>query len=253
MQTQTDIEFLVQETLELAHSMGKQIEPKVDLQNVPHSMGILYRIEKKTSYSLIRCVYSENIYEDLHSLMGGGEVLSEEASHLKWFETSSQYQADFIISQFGNRRLNHGSVDLVDRDQDSWWLLQKDDSFTLSPKNFFAPDQVGLYQLGPLGEFGLAKANLEKIGQIFHCDVKVEKNKVVISTAKRSAIGDFLSQTLIEGVEAELDWLTSENQALTEYEKVAREGLKTYFSEIAILRKFQIEVDKNCLSESLLS
>lgn len=162
-----DLEFLVQETMNLAGSM-KGHNPFMAEVVYPEGPGLLYRLEKGASTFVLRILEASSIKESMELLNGSEQlkkllrVTDETLSSVQYFETPSREVALSVKEKVANKRFPLEEQTLCNLSDPgfSWWISTGANSINISFKNYRL-DEVGGYQsLGALGDPKISAAKL---------------------------------------------------------------------------------------------
>lgn len=250
--TDLDTQTLLNETLNLSFLHTKEIV------NYPESSGVIYKVDNGMSTFCVRGFTTSNIakaFKDLNS------ISSQKRSTLKlsaedsledvfFFKTKSVELAEAIKEQIINRRFPH-QEDAVCNISDpgfSWWMnpgeKKSDGSYSGKFEIFFKAHSINrmeeYVQLGPIGDGAIAALRMNQARTLlrssfpiseYSCD---EKSFQVASQKP-----DHLSFLSFKNI-----FLLGENNTELENfpDNSVGRALYYYFHELAIVRKFWIEV-----------
>lgn len=264
-----DIELLVAETFKHFHEnyhpsaptsapdnhVENKEENEIDL--LPEGPGLLYHLQKTSSLFVIRTLVSKNILKDYTSILerpedypslrlleGGNQEISKK---LRFFTLEDYSQAEIIQDQLANRRfpVNEELMCNLSDPGFSWWLHKDKQGFNLS-FNLSSADIDAVVKLGPLGDQQLAMANfqlLEKLSLDSGLDLNLqnESNRVQLIEGEEILIEE-LKDLFEFGVMGEtLIKLFKLLAKRTQYHSQL-ETLWFYFQEIAVVRRFWIQI-----------
>jgi hypothetical protein len=222
----------------------------------PENPGVIYKIDRSGSTFCVRGFIAESINEAMAELNSGSlekrSVLrlaeADDASSLVcYFQTDSIERAQVIKDQIINRRfpLIEDSVCNISDPGFSWWMnIEDDEDGNAKFQIFFRSHGIfrteKYIQLGPIGDGSVAALRLNQARSLFNgsfpisefsCDDKC----FTVATSKPDHLS-FVSFIKI--------FLTGENYTDLENFPDTNTGrsLFYYFHELAIVRKFWIEV-----------
>jgi hypothetical protein len=253
--------------LDLADSMlGEEApeikiaEPQVSYDQFPESAGVIYRIDSGPSTFCIRGFSTKNIrsdWEDLQSKASLKRVLLKmsdeiELSEIGFFETANFELAEAAKEQVVNRRFPH-QEDAVCNLSDpgfSWWMDIKGPEHLSSQEGrfeiFFRSHGINraekYIQLGPIGDGAIAQLRMNQARTLlrssfpiseFSCD---DKSFAVASLKPDHSSFISFKNIFLYGIN---------NTTLENFpDNSLGRTLYFYFHELAVVRKFWIEVKK---------
>ena len=230
-----------------------ELESLVKERVLPETPGVIYKIDNSSSTFCVRGFSAMNICEafnDLANIESSKRIIlkidkNESTECVAFFETKSFELAEAIREQIINRRFPHQEDSLCNISDPgfSWWMNVDQDSnerFEIFFRSHGINRAEKYIQLGPLGDSSVAALRMNQARTLlrssfpiseFSCDDK--------SFAVASLKPDHLSfisfkNIFLEGVNlTELDNFPDNGVGRTLY---------YYFHELAIVRKFWIEV-----------
>ncbi|MBC7537803.1 MAG: hypothetical protein H7281_03220 [Bacteriovorax sp.] len=247
-------ESLISDTLE-AQEIIPMVEPELFTQEriLPETSGVIYKIDNGISTFCVRGYSAPNIREafnELTNLEAAKRIVlkldkSTGLDSVEFFETKSFELAEAVREQIINRRFPH-QEDAVCNLSDpgfSWWMNIEQDSHDRF-EIFFRSHGINradkYIQLGPIGDGSVAALRMNQARTLlrssfpiseFSCD---DKSFTVASSKPDHLSFISFKNIFLEGVN------------LTELENFPDNGvgrtLYYYFHELAIVRKFWIEV-----------
>ena len=164
-----DLDFLVQETLNLANSIGGHNPFSLD-QVLPTGPGLVYRIEKGASTFVVRIIDAQNISETMSLVEESAQLKkllrlnSDSIERPQFFETPNAEIAAQIKDKIANKRFPLQEQVLCNLSDPgfSWWLTQGPSSLNISFKNYRL-DETGDYQsIGALGDSRISALKLNQ-------------------------------------------------------------------------------------------
>jgi hypothetical protein len=230
-----------------------ELESLAEERVLPETPGVIYKIDNSSSTFCVRGFSAMNISEafsDLANIESSKRIIlkidkNESTECVAFFETKSFELAEAIREQIINRRFPHQEDSLCNISDPgfSWWMNVDQDSnerFEIFFRSHGINRAEKYIQLGPLGDCSVAALRMNQARTLlrssfpiseFSCDDK--------SFAVASLKPDHLSfisfkNIFLEGVNlTELDNFPDNGVGRTLY---------YYFHELAIVRKFWIEV-----------
>ncbi len=231
---------------------------KIDEQVLPETSGIVYKIDNASSTFCVRGFSTTNIrqsFKELEELNSSKRIilkLDKEFSldSVEFFETKSYELAEAVREQIINRRFPHqeDSVCNISDPGFSWWMNIDQDSREANAGGrfeiFFRSHGINraekYIQLGPIGDGGVAALRMNQARTLlrssfpiseFSCD---DKSFTVASSKPEHLSFISFKNIFLEGVnQTELENFPDNSVGRTLY---------YYFHELAIVRKFWIEV-----------
>jgi hypothetical protein len=260
--TQSDLKFqnMNEDTLnedyyfDLADEFAEDVTPSIALY--PESPGVIYKIDRSGSTFCVRGYSTKSIYESMLELNSGVKEkrailklddLDDISSRVCYFPTATIELAQVVKEQIINRRfpLVEDSVCNISDPGFSWWMNIEDDEEGNGKFQIFFRSH-GIFrtekyiQLGPIGDGSVAALRLNQARSLFNgsfpisefsCDDKC----FTVATSKPDHLS-FVSFIKI--------FLTGENYTDIENfpDNNTGRSLFYYFHELAVVRKFWIEV-----------
>lgn len=239
---------------DLADEFAEDVIPSIALY--PESPGVIYKIDRSGSTFCVRGYSTKSIYESMLELNSGVKEkrailklddLDDISSRVCFFPTASLELAQVVKEQIINRRfpLVEDSVCNISDPGFSWWMNIEDDEEGNGKFQIFFRSH-GIFrtekyiQLGPIGDGSVAALRLNQARSLFNgsfpisefsCDDKC----FTVATSKPDHLS-FVSFIKI--------FLTGENYTDIENfpDNNTGRSLFYYFHELAVVRKFWIEV-----------
>lgn len=212
-----------------------------DIAKGPEGPGILFEIHKDT-FSFSIDVYP---VEDLGTIWKGLSI--EEKEIISFFEVPSLEVANYIVEQVKHKRFSSQEMNLFNISDPcaSWWLKDDGNSFTLH-FSVQSSDEDNVYELGPLGDSGLAlqilSKSAEQLGKWFTInEIEVSRRKVTVSTF-RDENGNYengfgqLKDLFLNGEESTIPF---DKDVIS-----SNPSFYFYLNEIAYMRKFWLLVER---------
>lgn len=178
--------------------------------NLPHSAGIIFKLEKGTATFCIRAIAVDNIAEDYQDVMDDNRGLrkilridsslsnAEIEKQLYYFETPIVENAEILVETFAHQRLplkESQLLNISDPGHD-WWLEEGLQQITI---HFRAPSierESAYINLGPLGDSKLLVARLQRLKEHFQrsirgLEIKGNERHLLIEVANGELITPF--------------------------------------------------------------
>ncbi len=245
--------------IETHPTMLQEIEdlpPVFDLLKYPTGPGLIYKIDQAQGTFCVRGVVSRSIRGDMLELSNLNSSLrpilrvepSAELSDIAFFETKNAELAEAIKEQIINRRFPKFEDSLCNIADPgfSWWMnvsmTEVEGRFEIYFKSHGVNRAEKYIQLGPIGDGGIAEVRLNQAKDLIQSSFPVTEyygtdKSLVVATSKP----DHLSFLTFKNI-----FLLGENHtALDNFpDNSIGRTLFYYFQEIAVIRKFWIEVQK---------
>lgn len=227
-----------------------QEKPLTETRVLPEAPGIIFKIDNGPSTFCVRGFSALNIREAFNEIADSSASkrivlkLDKESSldDVNFFETKSFELAEAIREQIVNRRFPHqeDSVCNISDPGYSWWMNVMPNGFEIFFRSHGINRAEKYIQLGPIGDGGVAALRMNQARTLlrssfpiseFSCDDK----SFTVTSAKPEHLS-FISfrNIFLEGVnQTELENFPDNSVGRT---------LFYYFHELAIVRKFWIEV-----------
>lgn len=224
--------------------------PGPQTRALPEGPGIIYKIDNGSSTFCVRGFSAPNIreaFQEIADLSSSKRVvlkLEKESTldEVQFFETKSFELAEAIREQIVNRRFPH-QEDAVCNISDpgySWWMNLLPNGFEIFFRSHGINRAEKYIQLGPIGDGGVAALRMNQARTLlrssfpiseYSCD---DKSFTVTSTKPEHLSFVSFKNIFLEGVnQTELENFPDNSVGRT---------LFYYFHELAIVRKFWIEV-----------
>jgi len=228
----------------------QEIMPETETRVLPEGAGIIYKIDNGSSTFCVRGFSATNIreaFKEIEDLSASKRIvlkLDRESSldEVNFFETKSFELAEAIREQIVNRRFPH-QEDAVCNISDpgySWWMNLLPHGFEIFFRSHGINRAEKYIQLGPIGDGGVAALRMNQARTLlrssfpiseFSCD---DKSFTVTSTKPEHLSFISFKNIFLEGInQTELENFPENSVGRT---------LFYYFHELAIVRKFWIEV-----------
>jgi hypothetical protein len=164
-----DLDFLVQETLNLANSISGQ-NPFSLQQEWPTGPGVIYKIEKGVSTFVVRIIDAQNISETMNLIEDSAQLKkilrlgAESIERPQFFETPNVEIANQIKDKIANKRFPLQEQILCNLSDPgfNWWLSQGPNSLTISFKNYRLDDSGDYQSIGALGDSRISALKLNQ-------------------------------------------------------------------------------------------
>lgn len=254
-ETYSELDFLAKATFDLTASATEFRNPFDNLNGdeniIPVGAGVFYRVDQGINTFCIRGLACENLQEVEKEIRNENpkllKKLKVEAAPLEglfYFETGSFELAEVIIDQMMNRRFPI-EEDLLCNLSDpgfSWWMDILPEGFDI----YFSSHGLGraekFTRLGPIGDSSIASMRLNSAASLLHqsfpirelsCDEKVFSIRPVST--------EHFNYQILKNL-----FYKGENPTKEEGFQGHDDGRTLYyfFKEIAILRKFWLEIEK---------
>jgi hypothetical protein len=230
---------------------GGEIAPTEILQIYPESPGIIYKIDNGSSTFCVRGFSSSNIRLSFEELTERDSVkrivlklgTEDSNSQVQFFVTKSFELAEAVRDQIINRRFPHQEDALCNLSDPgfSWWM---NTDLPYGFEIFFRSHGINraekYIQLGPIGDGGVAALRMNQARSLlrssfpiseFSCD---DKSFTVASLKPEHLSFISFKNIFLEGINnTELENFPDNSVGRTLY---------YYFQELAVVRKFWIEV-----------
>ena len=220
---------------------------------LPETFGIIYKIDNGSSTFCVRGYSTSNIreaFKELTNLESAKRIIlkldpSSNCDSVEFFETKSLELAEAVREQIINRRFPHQEDSLCNLSDPgfSWWMdIDKNcsDRFEIFFKSHGINRADDYIQLGPIGDGSVAALRMNQARTLlrssfpiseFSCD---DKSFTVASSKPDHLSFISFKNIFLEGVNhTELENFPDNGVGRTLY---------YYFHELAIVRKFWIEV-----------
>ena len=220
---------------------------------LPETPGVIYKIDNSNSTFCVRGYSAQNIreaFDDLNDFDSAKRIVlkigkTDSSEMVTFFETKTFELAEAVREQIINRRFPHQEDALCNLSDPgfSWWMNIDQDSsdrFEIFFRSHGINRAEKYIQLGPLGDGSVAALRMNQARTLlrssfpiseFSCD---DKSFAVASSKPDHLSFNSFKDIFLEGVN------------LTELENFPDNGigrtLYYYFHELAIVRKFWIEV-----------
>ncbi|MBY0414454.1 MAG: hypothetical protein K2Q18_09825 [Bdellovibrionales bacterium] len=228
--------------------------PEVAAEIYPKSPGIIYRIDSGPSTFCVRGYTTSNIQDAFFELQDQSSskrpILklghTEDTTHVKFFETKTFELAEAVREQIINRRFPH-QEDAVCNISDpgfSWWMDVSAEAGHGRFEIFFKSHGINradkYIQLGPIGDGGVAALRMNQARTLLRSSFPISEyscdDKSFSVASQKPDHLSFISfkNIFLEGINnTELENFPDNSMGRTLY---------YYFHELAMVRKFWIEV-----------
>lgn len=248
---QMDLENLVSETLAQTPELGS-----VSFEAYPETPGVIYKIDNGSSTFCVRGFASANIRESMLELDGKESakrsilklMVSDGLDQIHFFPTKNLELAEAVKEQVINRRFPHMEDALCNISDPgfSWWMnINSDDcegegKFEIFFRSHGINRAEKYIQLGPIGDGAIAALRMNQARTLlrssfpiseFSCD---DKSFSLASTKPDHSGFVSFKNIFLEGINNTVEENFPDNS-------IGR-TLYYYFHELAIVRKFWIEV-----------
>lgn len=239
--------------VEIESDLNTQESPPVEVQVLPTTPGLIYKIDNGASTFCIRGFPVSNISEAFSEL---SEPFSLKRSLLKlsadhslesvsFFETRNFELAEVLKEQIINRRFPHQEDALCNLSDPgfSWWMnLEQEsaDRFEIFFRSHGINRADKYIQLGPIGDAAMAATRMNQARSLLHTSFPIsefscdDKSFAVASLKPDHLSFNSFKNIFLEGVNnTEIENFPDSDLGRTLY---------YYFHELAVVRKFWIEV-----------
>lgn len=230
--------------------------PEAVIEIYPETPGVIYKIDSGPSTFCVRGYTANNIREAFNELKDGSSSkrpilklgYSDDVSEILFFETKTIELAEAVREQIINRRFPH-QEDAVCNISDpgfSWWMDISADKGHGRFEIFFKSHGINraekYIQLGPIGDGGVAALRMNQARTLLRSSFPISEyscddKSFSVASMKPDHLS-FISfkNIFLEGINnTELENFPDNSMGRTLY---------YYFQELAMVRKFWIEVKK---------